>query len=63
MTSEEITHDILEAFNRGEMPPEEALNRLIAAGVDADDARKLIRIANATDFARKLFPGGSDQAG
>jgi hypothetical protein len=44
MTSEEIAQDILAAFRRGEMPPLEALKRLIAAGVDPDAARQAVGI-------------------
>lgn len=58
MTAEEITHDILDALKRGEMPAAEAFKRLIAAGVDADDARELVRSAEDTDLrqlARRLF--------
>jgi hypothetical protein len=44
MTSEEITTEILALWRRGEMPALEALKRLIAAGVDPEEARRAVGI-------------------
>lgn len=45
MTAEEITNEVLAAVERGEIPAEEAWQRLVAAGAHPEFASEAVGIA------------------